>query len=51
MNTPLPPPLSPEDMARQRRRSLALACVLSALVILFYLVTLVKTGSAPPVKP
>lgn len=50
---PAPPPVLPpsaEDLARQRRRSVALACVLGALAVLFYLVTLVKTGTPPP-KP
>ncbi|WP_306228488.1 hypothetical protein [Bosea beijingensis] len=39
-------PFSPEDMARRRRRSIALALVLGGLVIFFFVVTLVKTGPA-----
>ena len=41
-----PTPFSPEDMARRRRRSIALALVLGGLVIFFFVVTLVKTGPA-----
>ena len=43
---PSPAPFSPEDMARRRRRSVALALVLGGLVIFFFVVTLVKTGPA-----
>ena len=43
---PAPAPFSPEDMARRRRRSIALALVLGGLVIFFFVVTLVKTGPA-----
>ncbi|WP_156395739.1 hypothetical protein [Bosea sp. Leaf344] len=43
----LPPAaFSPEDMARRRRRNIALALVLGGLVVFFFLVTLVKTGPA-----
>jgi hypothetical protein len=48
MAAAVPPPLTPEDVARQRRRSVALACVLGAMVVMFYLVTLVKTGAPLP---
>ncbi|WP_293801289.1 hypothetical protein [uncultured Bosea sp.] len=41
-----PAPFSPEDMARRRRRSIALALVLAGLAIFFFVVTLVKTGPA-----
>ena len=41
-----PAPLAPEDLARRRRRSIALALVLTGLVVFFYVVTLVKTGPA-----
>ena len=51
MNVLVPPPLTPEEIARQRRRSVALAAVLGGLALLFYLVTLVKTGSPLPLKP
>ena len=37
-------PFSPEDRARRRRRSIALACVLVGLVILFYVTTIVRIG-------
>ncbi|MDP3256292.1 MAG: hypothetical protein Q8S58_12365 [Bosea sp. (in: a-proteobacteria)] len=44
---PTPPAaFSPEDMARRRRRSIALALVLGGLVVFFFVVTLVKTGPA-----
>ena len=42
---------SPEDMARRRRRSVALALVLVGLVVLFFVVTLVKTGPAIMNRP
>jgi hypothetical protein len=50
---PLPqaPKLTPEELARQRRRSLALGLVLGTLAVLFYAVTLVKTGSPLVGKP
>lgn len=41
-----PAAFSPEDMARRRRRNLALALVLAGLVVFFFVVTLVKTGPA-----
>jgi hypothetical protein len=37
-------PFSPQDMARRRKRSLALAAVLAALVVLFFITTLVRLG-------
>ena len=37
-------PLSPEDQARRRRRSIAIALVLVALVVLFYVTTIVRLG-------
>lgn len=43
---PGPPAFSPEDLARRRRRSIALALVLCGLVLFFFAVTLVKTGPA-----
>ncbi|MDP3407162.1 hypothetical protein [Bosea sp. (in: a-proteobacteria)] len=42
----VPAAFSPEDMARRRRRSIALALVLGGLVVFFFIVTLVKTGPA-----
>lgn len=44
-------PFSPEDMARRRRRNLALALVLAGLVVFFFVVTLVKTGPAIMNRP
>ncbi|MFY8152249.1 MAG: hypothetical protein ACOVOI_09200 [Hyphomicrobiales bacterium] len=41
-----PAAFSPEDMARRRRRSIALALVLGGLVVFFFGVTRVKTGPA-----
>jgi hypothetical protein len=43
---PRPPVLTPEQVARRNRRSVALALILGGLVVLFYVVTLVKTGPA-----
>jgi hypothetical protein len=40
------PQLTPEQLKRRDRRSLALALVLGALVVFFFVVTLVKTGPA-----
>ena len=42
---------SPEDMARRKRRSIALALVLAGLVVFFFVVTLVKTGPAIMNRP
>jgi hypothetical protein len=42
---------SPEDLARRKRRSVALAFVLAGLVIFFFVVTLVKTGPAIMNRP
>jgi hypothetical protein len=36
--------LSPEEQKRRRRRSLAIALTLGALVVLFYAVTVAKLG-------
>jgi hypothetical protein len=36
--------LSPEDLKRRRRRSLAIALSLGALVVLFYVLTMAKLG-------
>ena len=38
----LPEPLTEEQARRRRSRSIAIALVLAALVVLFYVVTLVK---------
>ncbi len=45
------PAFSPEDLARRRRRSVALALVLVGLVVFFFVVTLVKTGPAIMNRP
>jgi hypothetical protein len=37
-------PFSPEDMARRRKRSIALAFILLALVVLFFITTMVRIG-------
>ncbi|MGE4244867.1 MAG: hypothetical protein AB7E66_02625 [Parvibaculaceae bacterium] len=37
-------PFSPEDIAKRRRRSIAIALVLLALVALFYVTTIVRLG-------
>jgi hypothetical protein len=39
-----PGELSPEDLKRRRRRSLAIALTLAALVALFYALTMAKLG-------
>ena len=41
---PRPPELSPEDQKRRRKRSLAIALILGAMVVLFYAVTIAKLG-------
>ena len=38
------PVLSPEDIRRRRSRSIAIALVLGAFVLLFYFVTIAKLG-------
>ncbi|MCA0433366.1 MAG: hypothetical protein LCH46_08885 [Proteobacteria bacterium] len=43
MTRPLEP-FSPEDMARRRRRNIALAVVLLGLVGLFFITTIVRLG-------
>ena len=43
-NLSRPQPLTPEEQKRRRQRSVALALALSALVILFYVVTIAKLG-------
>ncbi len=37
-------PFGPEDMARRRKRAIALALILAALVILFFVTTIVRLG-------
>lgn len=36
--------LSPEDLRRRRKRSIAIALTLAALVLLFYALTIAKLG-------
>jgi hypothetical protein len=43
--------LSADEVARRRRRSVAIATVLTVLAVLFYVVTLVKTGPISLGKP
>ena len=38
--------LTEGERRRQRRRSIAIACMLLALVVLFYLVTIVRMGGS-----
>lgn len=38
------PALTPEELKRRRSRSIAIAVVLAALVVLFYVVTMAKLG-------
>jgi len=47
----LPEPLTEEQARRRRSRSIAIALVLAALVVLFYLVTVVKLGPAIMNRP
>ena len=37
-------PFSPQDMARRRRRSIALALILAGLAVLFFITTIVRLG-------
>lgn len=39
-----PQPFSPEDLARRRKRALAMAAVLLVMVVLFFITTLVRLG-------
>jgi hypothetical protein len=44
-NTPGSKPFSPEDMARRRKRNIAVAAILAALMVLFYVTTIVRLGA------
>ena len=48
MNQPktTPAAFSPEDLARRKRRSIAMAIGLCLLVVLFFVTTLVRLGSS-----
>ncbi len=37
-------PFGPEDMARRRKRAIAMALILGGLVILFFITTMVRLG-------
>ena len=39
-----PVPFSPEDLARRKRRSIALGLILAVVAILFFVSTLVRLG-------
>ncbi|WP_167450816.1 hypothetical protein [Methylobacterium terrae] len=40
----VPQQLTPEEIQRRRKRSLAIAMVLAALVLIFYVLTIAKLG-------
>lgn len=46
-----PPVLSPEEKARQKRRSRAIGWAVAGLVALFYLITIFKMGPAIMNRP
>ena len=39
-------PFGPEDMARRRKRAIAMALILVALVALFFITTIVRLGGS-----
>lgn len=39
-------PFGPEDMARRRKRAIAMALILVALVALFFITTVVRLGGS-----
>ena len=39
-------PFGPEDMARRRKRAIAVALILAVLVVLFFVTTLVHLGGS-----
>ncbi len=41
-----PVPFSPEDLARRKRRSIALGLILAAVAVLFFVSTLVRLGGS-----
>ena len=43
--------LTPEEQQRQRKRSIAIAAVLFALVTIFYVLTIAKRGPPVPNRP
>jgi hypothetical protein len=46
MDNNVPQAFSPEDMARRKRRSKAMALVLVAMMILFFVTTIVRMGGS-----
>jgi hypothetical protein len=46
MDKQVPQAFSPEDMARRKRRSIALALILVGMMVLFFVTTLVRLGGA-----
>jgi hypothetical protein len=46
MDKPLATAFTPEDLARRKRRSIALALILVAMVALFFITTVVRLGSS-----
>jgi hypothetical protein len=46
MKDPVQRAFSPEDLARRRRRSIATAWILVALMALFFITTIVRLGSS-----
>jgi hypothetical protein len=45
MNAEAPVPFSPVDLARRRKRSIAMAAALGAMMVIFFISTLVKLGA------
>ncbi len=41
-----PLPFSPEDMARRRKRAIAMALILLGMAALFFITTIVRIGGA-----
>ena len=41
-------PFGPEDMARRKKRAIAMALILVALVVLFFITTMVRLGGHAP---
>jgi hypothetical protein len=41
-----PVPFSPEDLARRKRRSIALGLILAAVAVMFFVSTLVRLGGS-----
>lgn len=39
-------PFGPEDMARRRKRAIALAVILAVLAVLFFVTTIVRLGGS-----